>query len=121
MGAEEARIDAKDMIEPLPALEAIVSKVMVSGTNSLSAVEWQTMESAMPPEERQTHKNLSLWMQDRAKMIGVTEGPDDDEEDDDPELVRMLENGEGTEEDGAAAAVGDDDDDDEKEDKDKAK
>lgn len=35
------------------------------GTNSLSAVEWQTMESAMPLEERQTHKNLSLWLQDR--------------------------------------------------------
>jgi len=90
----EARIDAKDMIQPLPALEAIVAKNGVSGTNSLSAVEWQTMESAMPTEERTTHRNLAIWMQDRAKSLNIKEGEEDDEDDEaDKEIMAMLEGG----------------------------
>jgi len=102
------------MIEPLPAMEAIVNKIHVTGTNSLSAVEWQTMESAMPLEERQTHKNLSLWLQDRAKAVGVAQAADDEEEEEDATLVAMLENGEGKEEEGGGGGKADDDDDDDK-------
>lgn len=103
-------IEVKAMIEPLPELEKIVMMNIVSGTNSLSAVEWQTMESAMPTEERQTHKNLKVWMEDRAKDIGAVQVNDeDDDDDDDPTLLAMLESGEGK--DGEGGFGGDSDDD----------
>merc|ERR1712129_475312 len=106
--AEDARIDALSMIEPLPALEAIVAKNGVSGTGSLSSVEWQTMESAMPPEERLTHRNLALWMLDRARSEGVPKQQEEESEEEDETLVKMLENGDGEEFDGDGGG-GDDD------------
>merc|ERR1712194_769516 len=48
---------------------------------------------AMPAEERQTHKNLAIWMQERAKSFGVKEEPEEEESEDDAELVKMLEGG----------------------------
>merc|ERR1712232_339420 len=64
--------------------------------NSLSQMEWIHMEGAMPVEERLTHKNLGLWMQDRAKSSGVKPEKEEEEEDydDDPELMKMI-SGEG--------------------------
>lgn len=103
--AEESRIDVQDMIQTLPAQEAIVQMNFVSGTNSLSQVEWLSMEAAMPPEERQTHRNLQLWMQERAKASGVKLQEEDEDEDvgDDPELAAFM---------NAAEGDGDKDDDD---------
>jgi len=102
--AETNRIDAKEMVEPLPELEAIVLKNVVSGTNSLSQVEWLSMEGAMPPEERLTHRNLGLWMQDRAKLVGVKQEEGDEDEDDDAELAAMLGESIDAEAEGAAGA-----------------
>merc|ERR1740138_1012469 len=102
------------MIEPLPAQEAIVLKNIISGTNSLSAIEWQSMEAAMTPEERLTHRNLSLWMAERAKQSGVKEQPEEEEDDDDDAAINeILMNGEGKEPEGGAAAPAEDDDEDE--------
>merc|ERR1719446_100564 len=69
--AEASRIDVQEMITPFPAGEAIVQKNVVSNTNSLSQVEWLSMEGAMPAEEKLTHKNLGLWMASRATSFGV--------------------------------------------------
>merc|ERR1712060_445389 len=44
----------------------------------------------MTLEERTTHRNLGLWMQERAKSSGVKEQHEDDDADD-PELMKMLE------------------------------
>eukprot|EP00933_Yihiella_yeosuensis_P069900 TRINITY_DN7698_c0_g1_i1.p1 TRINITY_DN7698_c0_g1~~TRINITY_DN7698_c0_g1_i1.p1 ORF type:complete len:1103 (+),score=325.60 TRINITY_DN7698_c0_g1_i1:65-3310(+) len=99
---------AKETIEPLPELEAIVNKnAMGAGNNSLSQVEWLSMEAAMPPEERQTHRNLGAWLTDRAKAIGVKQEEDDEDDGaEDAELLKMLENGTGeAPTDGAAALV----------------
>merc|ERR1711896_68837 len=56
----------------------IVMLNQVSGTNSLSQVEWMSMEAAMPAEERLTHKNLALWMIQRAQQHGVKKEEDDE-------------------------------------------
>merc|ERR1712060_1712 len=67
--------------------------------------EWQSTEAVMAPEEKQTHENLRLWMQDYAKRKGVAqidEAADDDAVDDDEaEIMKMLDGveGEGEEED----------------------
>merc|ERR1712139_640993 len=63
----------------------IVMLNQVSGTNSLSQVEWMSMEAAMPAEERLTHKNLALWMIQRAQQHGVKKEEDDEDDDDDGE------------------------------------
>jgi len=78
------------MIKGNPAQEAIVMKNVVSGTNSLSQVEWLHMEGAMPAEEKQTHKNLGAWMQSRAKASGVKAEKEEEEDDDDEEALALL-------------------------------
>jgi len=78
------------MIKGTPAQEAIVMKNVVSGTNSLSQVEWLHMEGAMPAEEKQTHKNLGAWMQSRAKASGVKAEKEEEEDDDDEEALALL-------------------------------
>lgn len=75
---------------PLEAMEAIVKRVKTSATNSLSQTEWLAMEAAMPPEERLTHRNLQIWMGERAKAHGVAAVKEDDEDDDDPEILAIL-------------------------------
>merc|ERR1712194_116431 len=95
------------MGENKPEMEAIVKLNQVSGTGTLSAVEWSGMEAAMAAEERLTHRNLSLWMHARAQAIGVAANADEPEDDDnDANLARML----GEEALGDDAAVGDDKD-----------
>jgi len=79
-------------------MDKVVGKMQVSSTNSLSAVEWKSMETAMVPDERTTHRNLASWMKGQAKVMGVQEVAEEDEED---------------EEDGEAGEDGEDDDDDE--------
>merc|ERR1712187_122447 len=115
---EDQRIDAKEMIKPLQKLEEIVLMNKIGGgTNSLSAVEWAGMEAAMPPEERQTHRNLERWMRERAKSRGVKPQDDeDDDDDDDAELTRLLNaNEDGGEVAAGEAAGGDDEDEEDKE------
>jgi hypothetical protein len=109
--AEENRINAKALIESGGACEAIVKANKVSHTNSLSAVEWGGMEGAMPAEEAQTHRNLAVWMQERARSKGVKAQEDDDDDEDDPELTRLLD----SVGDFAAGAEGDGGDSDEEE------
>jgi len=114
---EARRIEAKAMIEPFEEGEAVVNKNVVSHTNSLSQVEWMAMEAAMPAEERLCHRNLAVWMNDRAKQLGVTlekttaEEEEEEEEEEDPELLKLLNGGgEGGEE------VEDEEEEDDKED-----
>ena len=83
-----ARIDVKNVIEPNEAMEKYVPDV--KGTNSLSATEWCSMESAMPAEEQLTHKNLSVWMQDRAKALGVKAEEEGGDEAEEAKIVAML-------------------------------
>ncbi|CAE8674334.1 unnamed protein product, partial [Polarella glacialis] len=100
----------KATFSPTPEMEATASKHAVCGANSLSQVEWMSMEAAMPPEERQTHRNLSLWLQDRARTLGLEkenyDGDEDEEED--ATLMAMLENGSGEAVAGGAAEPDDD-------------
>lgn len=111
---ETLKVDAVQTIEALPAMDDIVRRNHVSATNSLSQVEWLGMEAAMPPEERQTHRNLQIWMMERARSKGIAEEAEGDEEDEemDPELAAML--AEGAEGEGAEGE-GEPDDDDEEE------
>merc|ERR1712232_689261 len=75
---EEKRIDAVDNVcdaetnKPPAEMKAIVLKNVTSATNSLSKTEWMSMEAAMPSEERLTHRNLAIWMNERAKAHGVS-------------------------------------------------
>jgi hypothetical protein len=94
---------ALQTIETPAEMDAIVQKVVVSTTNSLSAVEWAGMEAAMPPDERTTHRNLSMWMAERAKERGVEADEPEEEDDDEGEEGEEGEDGE------------DDDDEDEEE------
>lgn len=103
---DAAAVSAKVMVEPLHHLEAIVTKNVVSGTNSLSQTEWLSMEATMPPEERQTHKNLRSWMLERAKSLGVSQGDDDDGDADLELIAQKMSNDEG-------GLVDDDDEEDE--------
>jgi len=101
----ERRVDCKDMVTTFDAGEAIVQQNFCSSTNSLSQVEWLSMEAAMPAEERLTHKNLARWMVERASTFGVKQEKeeDEDEEEEDPTLLAMLQGGEeGDEGDGGA-------------------
>merc|ERR1712176_1620609 len=86
--AEAARVDAKDMYENKQCMEAIVLKNVVSGANSLSQVEWQQMEGAMPPDEKTTHQNLAAWMIERANSLNIVE--EKEEEDDADEMAKLL-------------------------------
>lgn len=115
---EKARIDVVDVISPLPAQEEIVQRNVVG--NNLSQVEWLAMESAMPPDEKQTHKNLAAWMTERAKAHGVSEEePEGDELDD--SVLAILENGEGEGEEGEGDEEGAADPAEEKKEKEKEK
>ena len=57
----------------------------------------------MPPDERTTHRNLSMWMAERAKERGVEADEPEEEDDDEGEEGEEGEDGE------------DDDDEDEEE------
>merc|ERR1719291_1129188 len=60
------------------------------------------MESAMPSEERTTHRNLALWMQDRAKELNIKQGDDDEndaDEEEDAKIAQMLEGSTGAKDD----------------------
>merc|ERR1712039_898318 len=101
------------MGECKPEMEAIVKLNQVSGTGTLSAVEWAGMEAAMPAEEKLTHENLRSWMIERAALVGVQQQKDEPEDDDkDAELAAML----GEEALGDDAVVDDKESDDEGED-----
>ncbi|CAJ1416473.1 unnamed protein product [Effrenium voratum] len=91
---DERKVDAVDNVcgedgKPLLEMDAIVLKNKTSATNSLSQTEWQSMEAAMPAEERQTHRNLQVFFMERAKAAGVKEQKEEEEEDD-PEELALL-------------------------------
>merc|ERR1711988_1932978 len=75
-------------------MDAIVLMNKTSNTNSLSAMEWQSMEAAMSAEERQTHRNLQKFFMERAKSFGVEASKEEEEDDDDPEIEKLLGDGE---------------------------
>eukprot|EP00397_Hematodinium_sp_SG-2012_P002463 GEMP01002469.1.p1 GENE.GEMP01002469.1~~GEMP01002469.1.p1 ORF type:complete len:1021 (+),score=252.22 GEMP01002469.1:44-3106(+) len=66
--------------------------------SSLSAIEWASMEAALEPETRATHKNLEAWLADKAKAAGIKKAVDSDSESDgeeDEEGAKKAPEGEG--------------------------
>jgi len=95
-------------------MEAVVQMNVVSGANSLSQVEWMSMEGAMPSDERQTHRNLGLWLQERAKLMGLKQEGEGEEEEDDAAIAAMLGETLDGDAEGGGANEADDDDEDER-------
>ena len=61
---------AKEPWAPVPQM-GTGPEFVLAGSQTLSRTEWASMEAAMTSEERNTHRMLQTWMQDKAKQMGV--------------------------------------------------